>query len=378
MPQYRQMFRDADRQQAIADALTQRAMQPQRTQQTGRIAYHTGGNDAISQLTQALMARKANNNAQSAYADADAAKQSAMAEALAGMQGSGNPFASGQSAIDAGVHPAIAAAYMQSQQPVTPKPTDDQREYEFARGQGYDGSFTDFLKEIRASGASTTNVNLPNGSQLPKAPQGMYYEFDAQGKPSLVAIPGGPVATEQQAAAEQDAVRADVQARKTDVVTDEIDRAFAIMDTPSLPDTGAAGALLKGVPGTDAHSLQNVLKTITANIGFDRLQQMRESSPTGGALGNITIGELERLEAVKGSLVQSQNGEDLRYNLARLNNEYLDIIHGKGSGERRALPELSYRDDDKKLQADDFQSKWDAAPSGTVLEAPDGTYRRKP
>lgn len=39
-----------------------------------------------------------------------------------------------------------------------PKPTDDIREYEFARQQGYQGTFTDFQTEMRRAGATSVNV----------------------------------------------------------------------------------------------------------------------------------------------------------------------------------------------------------------------------
>lgn len=41
------------------------------------------------------------------------------------------------------------------------KPTDDQREYAMARAQGFDGSFLDFLKNVKSFGAPQTTVNMP-------------------------------------------------------------------------------------------------------------------------------------------------------------------------------------------------------------------------
>lgn len=59
---------------------------------------------------------------------------------------------------------------------------------------------------------------------------------------------------------------------------------------------------------------------------------MRDSSPTGGALGNVTEKELALLQAVRGSLKQAQTPEQILYNLMRLNNVILDIVHGPGNG----------------------------------------------
>ena len=58
---------------------------------------------------------------------------------------------------------------------------------------------------------------------------------------------------------------------------------------------------------------------------------MREASPTGGALGQVSTFELQNLMAVFGSLEQSQSNEELQYNLRRLQQVYNDIVHGPGN-----------------------------------------------
>ena len=97
------------------------------------------------------------------------------------------------------------------------------------------------------------------------------------------------------------------------------------------PFTTGFGSYLKVLPESDALSLDKTLETIKANIGFDKLQAMREASPTGGALGQVSNQELSGLQAVFGSLNQSQSDEDLKYNLQRLQFVYNNIIHGEGN-----------------------------------------------
>ena len=96
------------------------------------------------------------------------------------------------------------------------------------------------------------------------------------------------------------------------------------------PFTTGFGSYLKVLPESDALSLDKTLETIKANIGFDKLQAMREASPTGGALGQVSNQELSSLQSVFGSLDQSQSDEDLKYNLQRLQHIYNNIIHGVG------------------------------------------------
>jgi hypothetical protein len=69
---------------------------------------------------------------------------------------------------------------------------------------------------------------------------------------------------------------------------------------------------------TPAGQMESLLSTIEANVGFDKLQAMREASPTGGALGSVTERELAFLQAVFGSLRQDTSEENVRYNLTRL------------------------------------------------------------
>jgi len=95
--------------------------------------------------------------------------------------------------------------------------------------------------------------------------------------------------------------------------------------------TTGAGGIFNKIPGSDARALSNLLDTVKANIGFDKLQAMREASPTGGALGQVSERELDFLQGVFGSLDQYGSAEDLTYNLKLLQHVYNNLIHGKGN-----------------------------------------------
>lgn len=108
-------------------------------------------------------------------------------------------------------------------------------------------------------------------------------------------------------------------AEQGNLINDEIERATKLIGPWS---TGGVGKAAKNIPlagpYTDAYALSERIKTIKANIGFDKLQSMREESPTGGALGQVAVQELEMLQAVFGSLETAQRPEDIAYNLQRL------------------------------------------------------------
>jgi hypothetical protein len=71
------------------------------------------------------------------------------------------------------------------------------------------------------------------------------------------------------------------------------------------------GSLLKNLPATEAKNYAAKLKTLTANIAFQELAEMREASKTGGALGNVSNIELELLSSVRGALDQAQDVDSI-------------------------------------------------------------------
>ena len=90
--------------------------------------------------------------------------------------------------------------------------------------------------------------------------------------------------------------------------------------------TGLLGKGQSFVPGTDAFNLNQRLLTIKANLGFDRLQQMRDASPTGGALGQVAVQELNALQATVGSLEIGQDRKELNKNLNKIEHHYSNWI----------------------------------------------------
>lgn len=95
---------------------------------------------------------------------------------------------------------------------------------------------------------------------------------------------------------ERKAVR---EAFKTDAILRAIRNARRIAQ-----EDGGTGwsSLLSGVPTTSAKKLKTELSPIFGNLAFDRLQQMRDESPTGGAVGSVTERELDLLASTVASL----------------------------------------------------------------------------
>lgn len=84
------------------------------------------------------------------------------------------------------------------------------------------------------------------------------------------------------------------------------------------PFTAGVGAWSKIIPASPAKNLAAKLDTIRANVGFDKLSEMRADSPTGGALGQVSEFENKLLQSVLGSLEQDQSPAQLRDNLMKV------------------------------------------------------------
>lgn len=110
---------------------------------------------------------------------------------------------------------------------------------------------------------------------------------------------------------------AKTQEGKIQSITDNADRIINTIEK-AVPLVGYNTAGLAGgvnIPGTEGRDLETALTTIKANLGFDRLQQMRDASKTGGALGQVAVKELEALQATVASLDRGQSPDKLKANL---------------------------------------------------------------
>lgn len=157
-------------------------------------------------------------------------------------------------------------------------------------------------------------------SQSPQDGQRNFAPGQQAGGVGITELPQSPEALRKQA--ETDRMRG-VQA---DVVNNTIGLARDLVGDDQWT-TGISGSVLSNVPGTDAHTLSQRLDTIRANIGFDKLQAMREASPTGGALGQVSEMENRLLQAVYGSLNQAQSADELGRVLDQVERTYNEIIH---------------------------------------------------
>lgn len=110
---------------------------------------------------------------------------------------------------------------------------------------------------------------------------------------------------------------------KQATVNDSVNNAI---DNSGYWTNGFVGAIGSFVPGTPQYDLGQNILTIKSNIGFDKLQEMRDQSPTGGALGQVAVQELQSLQATFASIEQAQTPEQFVQNLKKIPLKYDNMM----------------------------------------------------
>lgn len=197
---------------------------------------------------------------------------------------------------------------------------------EQGQAQYYPG-YLEGQQAIRSAGRSSVKVNTGNqGPQFGTIPKGYMMVGNEQDGYRMTAVPGGPAEQEEMKAEEQKQMAQEQRERYGDVVTDAIDTVMRQVDEATIPVT-SFGSMLSNVPGTTARDVKANLDTIRANVGFDRLQQMRDASPTGGALGQVSEMENRLLQSTLGNLEMSQSEAQFMRNLKQVRDIYDKIVN---------------------------------------------------
>lgn len=214
-------------------------------------------------------------------------------------------------------------------------------------------------------------ANLPQMGNIPQGYQ-VVVDTDENNRPliSMQPIPGSPQARELEQS--QQAVRAGKRGKATkytQIVSPSIDLAIEIAQDPENWATGKEGAFIEQLgrlsggiisAETSRLALTEQLTTIRANIGFDRLQRMRDESPTGGALGQVALQELYALQSSIAPLNPNMKATELVASLNKVKDTY-----------RKAVEAVANDLTDEQLIAEGLG---DLIPFRTANRNPDGSY----
>lgn len=166
--------------------------------------------------------------------------------------------------------------------------------------------------QIRYDPTGKVIVSAPDKPEpAPKVPPG--YRMTPDG--NMEAVPGGPADLKLQGAFNQDTASLGSS-------TNAMDRLAAaaneVMRHPGLGGITGKMGVLPNMPGGEAANAQAKLNTLKSQIGFGVLQEMRNNSRTGGALGSVSDAEGKRLEANLAALENSQSEEQMKESLQKI------------------------------------------------------------
>jgi len=241
------------------------------------------------------------------------------------------------------------------------------------------------------------------------------FRFNDQGE--LIPVTGGPAERDLIAGERAKEKRQATLRQRGRTVLRDVQRALEKADT-----AGPYAGPMAEVQATDslprrwlaaqspAFELNQHLDSIKSNISIDQIQQIRESSPTGGALGQIPVQQQVFMMQVLGSLNSSiNNPEVLKENLRDIYNIYLDAMYGDPQeiasavadgrmtpdeadqlvaereetafdlfGRRSDGQQPTAKQDDQGRYIVESDEDYESIPSGEMFIAPDGSVRRKP
>lgn len=205
------------------------------------------------------------------------------------------------------------------------------------------------------SGGGTQEVQLPPGFQPTETINYLNQGTQFGGMGSKSGTPGPTIPINNAAEAEQTATgkgmaertlgRPEATARlnNIDMSLTGLKNSVDLLDKSEGFDRifGVMG-VFPNMPGGAAADAQTFLSEVTTKLSAKALQDMREASKTGGAVGQVTEREWPRLESLIANLAQSQSAAQARQNLQRIKDQLdstrqnikaaYDSMYGDGGG----------------------------------------------
>ena len=250
------------------------------------------------------------------------------------------------------INPVTGATIREGAEKAPETTTLEQNARAYALTQGAPGTpeyQAAYAKVLAPTGPASTNVNVTTGDGTRLPPnvvdidysKGLMTLLDEGGRPYQEAIPGGIADTEREgtesekaaeaaAAAERQQAVLDGKDTTTNVITNATDVLYNL-DQERVQSSGVGASLAGFIPGSKNSDMNNHVATLAGMASFETLNAMRQQSPTGGALGGVSEGELKLLSASAGAL--DPTSPDFARDLANYERALLRTIHGPETGE---------------------------------------------
>lgn len=262
----------------------------------------------------------------------------------------------------------------------TPEPTKPDR---FSAGGGYyeigeDGNPRQLVAPAPDDGPAP---------QIIQTNEGVFRIDKATGQAVPVTGPSGTALGGKKSFAPQEIAQAKGSFLSSQASLDRLaQEARAIMEAKGLSRLTGLSGKIPVIPGTSAADARARLETLKSQAGFAVLQNMRDMSKTGGALGNVSNFEVQALQNNLSALDTDQSDDAFIQSLQRIV-DYAENAKARLSGAYKdqygeVPPEVATQNpnpgaDAANLPRPAFKAEYDALPSGSMYIGSDGVRRRK-
>lgn len=207
-----------------------------------------------------------------------------------------------------------------TQAPAAPEkvtPTELMRNYEYAKTQGFAGSLFDYEKKLKEAGRAPATPATPSAPVAVVDPVTGKQVFVSREEAlrnrmtpaaAMESLPPKEI-QKREAALPQATTAVTGFEKKTDSFVKDL---TALRDHPGLSQiTGIAAGRMPGITA-EGRAAQALYDKVIAKGGFQALQDLRDASKTGGALGNVSNQEGKQLTASFSAIDRRQDAADVR------------------------------------------------------------------
>jgi len=179
-------------------------------------------------------------------------------------------------------------------------------------------------EEAAGYGAVAGQIDEQTGRFYPiNLPTGMTVESDGQGGIKVVQGSGVGAKVDQQKKAEENKVD------KAMALTQDLNLLEDKVASMAPGVSGAVGRIVaEQIPATPQAENKEIIDRVISTLTLENLQAMRNNSPTGAALGNVSDKDTGLMRDSATSLRNAQSPESFKRELIRLKNLQHDVIYG--------------------------------------------------
>jgi hypothetical protein len=188
------------------------------------------------------------------------------------------------------------------------------KEYEYAKKQGYRGSLFDFKREMALAGRAPAQPSAPVAVVDPATGKQIYVSREEALRNKMTpaaameSLPPKEIQKREAALPQATSAIKGFESKSDSFVNDLV----KLRDHPGLNQiTGIAAGRLPAI-SAEGRAAEALYDKVVAKGGFQALQDLRDASKTGGALGNVSNQEGKQLTASFSAINRVQDAKDVK------------------------------------------------------------------